>query len=136
MKNCKSACSLRVSTWMTIITFKWRVRRHHLVVKHGLSLCLWKCYCILFLLVWHVTMDDERFVTDDFFFFLLIFSLFQRKCLFVFFFNFSPCIFLLFIFILGPFRKVFCVFNLVIIIFFSNLFLILWFLIIFSLLFY
>jgi hypothetical protein len=68
-----------------------------------------------FLLVWGVTTDDRLFVASVYFFFPF-FSLFQRKytrIIFSFDFLISVLVILLLIFMLGPFIKVFYVFNLV-----------------------
>jgi len=82
-KSCCHVLSMRYAHVASML-FGRRVR-HHSVVKSGLPLCHWKRHCILFLLVWRVTADDEQFVIDSRFFSSSLFSLYQRKCMFVLF---------------------------------------------------
>jgi len=112
------------------------------MAKPVLSPCPWKRHCVFFLLVWSVMADDGRFVTDGHFLFSSFFSFFTRESAcsssFLFVFQFQFLCFLLLIFIFGPLRKVFYVFNLVlklqfVIFFFSIRSLFFWFLIFFPL---
>jgi hypothetical protein len=88
--------------------------RCHLMVKHDFSSCSWKRYHALFLLIWCVATNDRWFVTGDhFFFFFYLLEKVYVYSLFIWFFNFSPYVFLLHIFVIGPFIKKIYVFNLV-----------------------
>jgi len=82
-KSCCRVLNMRYA-YVVSMLFGRRVR-HHSAVKPGLLLCHWKRHCILFLLVWRVTTDDEQFVIDSRFFSSSLFSLYQRKCMFVLF---------------------------------------------------
>jgi len=53
--------------------------RHHLVAKSVLLLCLWKHHRVLFLLIWCMMTDNERFVVSGRFFSLSFFSLSNLK---------------------------------------------------------
>jgi len=79
--------------------------------------CILRCIVVyLFLMRWRVVVDDGRFVASDHFFFFLLFSLFQRWCMFVLVsldLSILVLIFLLFILVLGSIIKVLNVFNLV-----------------------
>jgi hypothetical protein len=81
------AWSIHAGTWVASASFGRRVW-HHSMTKPCLSTCLWKCHRVLFLLVWHVMMDDCQFVTGGYFFFLPSFlSLLEKVNVFFFIFN-------------------------------------------------
>jgi len=105
-KNCCRVLNMHCACVASML-FERRVW-HHSVVKPGLPLCYWKHHCILFLLVWRVTADDEQFVIDSHFFSSSLFSLSTREsaCLFfLLFFRFNFLCFLLLIFFLRFFWK-------------------------------
>ena len=81
--------SIHTDTWVAFASFGRRVWQwHHSMAKPCLSTCLWKCHRVLFLLVWHVMMDDCQFVTGGYFFFLPSFlSLLEKVNVFFFIFN-------------------------------------------------
>jgi len=89
----------------------------HLMPKHDISSCLWKCHHVLFLMMWHKTAYGGRIIVSGCFFFIFFFSLScQIKCtivLFVFAFSILVLILLVSYFILIPFIKVLFVFDLV-----------------------
>ena len=108
LENFDDVCSLLASIQVMSAPFGQCMQRH-LMVGPTILLSLWKCHYVLFLLMWHVVADDGQFVVGGLFL-LFIFSLFQRKYMPVFFllvFLFQSLYFLLFIFIIGPFIKVF-----------------------------
>ena len=98
----KSVCY--TSKWMTHeMSFNGQTRH--------LSSCYWKCYHVLFLLMWRVAADDRWFVASYHFFLLLSFLYVLEKVhvcpLFFWFFNFSPYVFLLHISVIDSFIKKF-----------------------------
>jgi len=89
--------------------------RHHLVAKSVLPLCLWKHHRVLFLLIWCMMTDNERFVANGHSFFLSFFSLSNLKTYtvvhFVFGFSISVLILLIAYFRSYSFYKNFICFQ-------------------------
>jgi len=85
--------------------------RHHLVAKSVLLLCLWKHHRVLFLLIWCMMADNERFVVSGCFF-LSFFSFSNLKTYTVFHFVFGFLISVL-ILLIAYFRSYFLYKNFV-----------------------
>ena len=83
LENFDDVCSLLANIQVVFAPFEQCVLRH-LMAKPTILLCLWKRYHVLFLLMWHVVVDDGQFVVRDFLL-LFIFSFFYRKYMPVFF---------------------------------------------------